>query len=145
MPGPIRKWFMERHAKKELKKLESLFAPDATITVVDGSDPVGVSDYIATMEDMYASFPDLTIDADEAALTDDVGDGVVEVDATISGTFTGAAYAFGDGAAAVEANGTAVSKEVVFKMTVLSDKITDLVIVGGFPQYFYETVAAVED
>ena len=145
MPGPIRKYFMERHAKKEIRKLESLFAPDAEIVVVDGEDPVGVSDYISTMESLFDSFPDLTIDADETALTDDVGDGVVEIDATVSGTFTGAAYAYGDGVAAVKATGTAVSKDVVFKMTVLSDKITNLVIVGGYPKYFYETVAAAED
>lgn len=145
MPGPIRKWFMERHEKKELKKLASLFADDAEIIVVDGEDPVGVSDYIATMEDMFASFPDLTIDADETALTDDVGDGVVKVNATISGTFTGADFAYGDGVEAVKATGTAVTKDVVFEMTVLSDKIEKLVIVGGYPKYFYETVAAAED
>ena len=145
MTGPIRKWFMERHAKKELKKLKSLFADDAEIVIVDGTDPVGVADYIDTMESLYASFPDLTIDADETVLTDDVGDGVVEVDATISGTFTGADYAFGDDVEAVEATGTSVSKDVVFQMTVLNDKIEKLVIVGGYPKYFYDEVAAVED
>lgn len=145
MVGPIRKWFMERHAKHELKKLASLFADDATIVIADGEDPVGVSDYISTMEDLYASFPDLTIDADETALTDDVGDGAVEIDATISGTFTGAEYAYGDGAAAYVATGTKVSKDVTFQMTVVSYKIESLVIVGGYPKYFYDTVAAAAD
>lgn len=33
MPGPVKKWFMKRQAKKELKELASLFADDAEIVV----------------------------------------------------------------------------------------------------------------
>ena len=95
-------------------------------------------------EQLCASFPDLTIDADEAALTDLEGDGVKVIDAVVSGTFSGEDYVYGDNAAIV-ATGVAVSKETVYKLTVEDDLITKVVIIGGSPDYFYEAVTVSED
>ncbi len=95
-------------------------------------------------EQPRAPFPDLTIDADEAALTDLEGDGVKVIDTVVSGTFSGEDYVHGDNAAIV-ATGAAASKEAVYELNVEDDLITKVVIIGGSPDYFYEAVAVSED
>jgi hypothetical protein len=143
--GPIRNWLARRKVKKEIKKINKLFADDAVICIATEDDVLSLDDYVAAEEAMFASFPDLTFEFDEESLADDDGDGVFVLDGVLKGSFTGADYVYGDDAAAVVATGAAVTKETVYTITVLGGKITKLVIVGGTPQFFYEEVAAIED
>lgn len=140
---PIHKWFMKHRENKEIKKIQSLFADDAEVifTEVDVPESMSLADYLAAEESLYASFPDLSVTYFSDALSDNVGDGLVEVDALVSGTFTGEDFVYGDNPAVV-ATGEAISKATTYKMVVHNNKIIKLVIVGGTPKFFYDAVAA---
>lgn len=138
-----RKKRKERREEKEIEAIREDFADDAIIIFgeIGVPDSMNLTEYLAAEEALFASFPDLTIDADEAEITDLEGDGVKVVDAVVSGTFTGEDYVYGDNPAVV-ATGAAISKETVYKLTVEDDLITKMIIIGGSPDYFYEAVAA---
>mmetsp|Transcript_17890 Transcript_17890/g.38824 ORF Transcript_17890/g.38824 Transcript_17890/m.38824 type:complete len:202 (-) Transcript_17890:128-733(-) len=143
--GPIRNWLAKRKAKKEIKKIRSLFADDAVICVATEDNVISLADYVAAEEALFASFPDLSFDYDEDCLADDFGDGVFILDGVLTGTFTGEDYVYGDDADAIVATGEAVAKETVYTMTVLDGLITKMLIAGGTPQFFYDQVAAIVD
>ena len=138
--GPIANMIMRHRQKREIKKLEKEFAPDCEIIIAEDTT-MSLEDYFAAEAALFASFPDLTIDYDVAALEDATDDGVVAVDATVTGTFTGADYVYGDHDAIV-ATGAALSKETVYTMTFVDGKVTKFVVVGFDPLYVYETLAA---
>lgn len=136
----------ERREEREIEAIREDFADDAIIIFgeIGVPDSMSLDDYISQEDALFASFPDLTIDADEAAIGDLEGDGVKVVDAVVTGTFTGEDYVYGDNPAIV-ATGEAVSKETVYKLTVEDDLITKMVIIGGSPDYFYEAVTVTDD
>lgn len=59
-----------------------------------------LTDFLAAEVAMYESFPDMTIEFDKDNVDDGKGDGVCELDATMTGTFTGLDYIVGDKAGA---------------------------------------------
>jgi len=112
--------------------------------IVAGDEEMPIADFVVAEAAMYASFPDMTIDYDTANVTDGEGDGIAEIDATVTGTFTGADYVVGDKPAIV-ATGAVVSKETKFAFTYENEKITKLVIVGLDPVALYEEVDVTTD
>lgn len=63
------------------------------------------------------------------------------INTVVSGTFVGEDYVYGDNAAIV-ANGMTVSKDTIYELLVEDGLITNMVIIGASPDFFYETVAA---
>lgn len=104
-----------------------------------------VTDFVAAEEAMYLSFPDMTIEYDTESVDDGKGNGVVEMDATVTGTFTGADYIVGDKTDAIVATGKAVSKQTTFTFTYENEKIVKLQIIGLDPFTLYDEVAVATD
>lgn len=149
----IRNWIKNRRAKRKERREERMieairedFADDAIIIFgeIGVPDTMNLTEYLSAEDNIFASFPDLTIDAKEAELSDLEGDGVKIVNAVVSGTFTGEDYVYGDKPAIV-ATGETVSKDTVYKLTVEDDLITKMIIIGASPDFFYEAVAVTED
>ena len=91
------------------------------------------------------SFPDMTIEYDMEEVNDGKGGGVVELEATVMGTFTGADFIFGDKKDAIIATRQAVSKQMAYTFTFENEKIVKLVIVGLNPVTLYDEVAVATD
>lgn len=146
----IGNWIRHRRAKRKerreermLEELTEDFSDDAVIIFGEPGVPefMNVTEYLAAEENLFASFPHLTIDAEEAELSDLEGDGVKIINTVVSGTFVGEDYVYGDNAAIV-ANGMTVSKDTIYELLVEDGLITNMVIIGASPDFFYETVAA---
>lgn len=127
-----------------MKELRKDFADDAQV-YISGDDPMPVADFIAAEEAMYLSFPDMTIEYDEDKVDDGKGNGIVELDAIVTGTFKGADYIVGDKTDAIVATGKAVSKQTTFTFTYENEKIVKLQVIGLDPFTLYDEVAVATD
>ena len=141
--GPILRRIMKRRRNREIKRLKEDFAPDCEV-IIAGNTTMSLEDYFAAEANLFASFPDLKIDYVEAAVDDGLDDGTIVVDATTTGTFTGADYVYGDYPAIV-ATGEALEKETIYTITFEDGLITKFVVIGFDPLFVYETLTETDD